>query len=94
MSIFADQVDVDNLLFKDDADRDAAMLDHDSFGFAESEFLEDSNPRIGGEAHLEGKGFPPKLDKWKTVPFTMEPLVTIDRARTDLWTQGQTGYWR
>ena len=59
------------------------MLDHTSFGCGESEFLDDSNPRIGGEAHLEDKGFPPKLDKWKTVPFTAE-------ARTDLWTQGKT----
>lgn len=72
-------------LFDDEIDREAAFEDH---VFIDRGPSVTPGSKSGGGDFLQSSGFPPAMKDWKESPFDVEPSLTVDRSRGDLWNQG------
>ena len=83
--------DLGGLGFENTEDREAAGIGDGFPGGSDSEpddTYESSDD--GGGEYLASNGFPPKdCSKWKDIPFDVEPMVTVDSARSKRWKQGK-----
>lgn len=93
LSPYSDEVDLNDLdLNEEDMDAYLAMNYTDD-GEEEFTTLGQEDPvDVGGEEMLDQTKikFPPSLEKWKDIPFSSRPKVTIDHARGEMWNQGKT----
>jgi hypothetical protein len=85
-----DDLDMDDDMYDNDVDREAAV----DYDYEEAQLkgrlYDDDDYEEEEEYVREGKSFPPKPSDWSEIPANTIPIVTFDMAKSHFWDHEKT----